>query len=146
MSSRIDTVERSLAIMLLKARETVMQRFRPMLKQHGLSEQQWRVLRVLNEQGASEPTNLAREAVILMPSLTRILAALEERQLISRSRHPGDGRRQIARLTDNGQHVIAEITPASIAIYAGLEQDFGAEDTHQLMQALRRLARLQTPQ
>ncbi|MGH7006661.1 MAG: hypothetical protein ACREIP_22160, partial [Alphaproteobacteria bacterium] len=33
---------RSLPMQLLRAREAVMQRFRPMLHQHGVTEQQWR--------------------------------------------------------------------------------------------------------
>ena len=40
---------RSLPMQLLRAREAVMQRFRPMLHQHGVTEQQWRVIRVLVE-------------------------------------------------------------------------------------------------
>jgi homoprotocatechuate degradation regulator HpaR len=142
MNNRLENAEKSLPIMLLRARETVMQRFRPMLKTHGLSEQQWRVLRVLNEQGPSTPTELASSAVILLPSLTRILANLAGRGLIARARHADDGRRQVATLTNSGGDLIAEITPKSAAIYAALEAEFGASEVHDLMQALRRLAAL----
>lgn len=142
MSQRVSIVEKSLPIMLLRARETVMQRFRPMLKAHELSEQQWRVLRVLNEQGPTEPTLLAQQSVILTPSLTRILANLEGRDLISRSRHKQDGRKQVAILSQKGRDLIAKITPESTAIYAELEAEFGADETHDLMQALRRLTGL----
>jgi len=142
MTDRLGTVETSLPIMLLRAREAVMQRFRPMLKAHGLSEQQWRVLRVLNENGPSEPTVLAEQSVILTPSLTRILAHLEGRGLIARTRHPEDGRRQLTELTDQGRKMIEEITPESAAIYADLTAAFGPENTQGLMQALRRLTAL----
>jgi homoprotocatechuate degradation regulator HpaR len=142
MNDRLGNAEKSLPIMLLRARETVMQRFRPMLKAHGLSEQQWRVLRVLNEQGPCEPTAIAEQSVILLPSLTRILANLERRGLIKRARHANDGRRQVATLTNSGGNLIAEITPKSAAIYTALEAEFGASDVHDLMQALRRLAAL----
>jgi len=140
MNERLTSADKSLPIMLLRAREAVMQRFRPMLKAHGLSEQQWRVLRVLNEQGPMEPTKLAEHSVILTPSLTRILVNLESRDLVSRSRHPDDGRRQVAVLTAQGHAMIAEITPQSAVIYQALEQSFGREETHALMQALRALA------
>ena len=40
-------IELSLPLQLLKAREAAMARFRPMLRSHGLTEQQWRVIRVL---------------------------------------------------------------------------------------------------
>jgi len=142
MSDRVTISEKSLPIMLMRARETVMRRFRPMLKAHGLSEQQWRVLRVLNERGPTEPTILADQSVILTPSLTRILANLETRDLITRVRHTNDGRRQVASLTEKGRRLITKIAPESSAIYATLEQDFGAQDTHALMVSLRKLTAL----
>lgn len=142
MSERLASAEKSLPIMLLRARETVMLRFRPMLKAHGLSEQQWRVLRVLMENGPTEPTSLAEQSVILTPSLTRILAYLEERGLTSRRRHAEDGRRQIAELTEQGRNLIAEITPESAEIYKRLEAEYGADNVHTLMLSLRALAAL----
>ncbi|MFT6696496.1 MAG: homoprotocatechuate degradation regulator HpaR, partial [Paracoccaceae bacterium] len=139
---RVHITEKSLPIMLLRAREAVMRRFRPMLRLHDLSEQQWRVLRVLHEQGPTEPTVLAEQSVVLTPSLTRILANLEGRGLISRKRHNDDGRKQVAILSPKGRELIAQITPQSTAIYAELEAAFGSADTHELMQALRRLTAL----
>jgi DNA-binding MarR family transcriptional regulator len=38
---------RSLPMSLLRAREAVMRQFRPSLREHGLTEQQWRILRAL---------------------------------------------------------------------------------------------------
>lgn len=142
MSDRLTLADRSLPIMLLRAREAVMKRFRPMLKAHGLSEQQWRVLRVLNETGPSEPTHLAEACVILLPSLTRILAHLEAASLVRRQKHAHDGRRQIAEITDKGRALIAEIAPKSLSIYAEIEDEFGAAHTKALMTALRKLAEM----
>lgn len=142
MTDRISLTERSLPIMLLRAREVVMKRFRPMLKAHGLSEQQWRVLRVLNENGPSEPTKLSEDCVILLPSLTRILAHLEAESLIARHRHKSDGRRQVAEITKEGKALVARIAPESLAIYAGLESDFGGTEMSALMAALRRLSKV----
>ena len=44
---------RNLALLLLRSREGVMAHFRAILHQHGLTEQQWRVLRALLDAGAS---------------------------------------------------------------------------------------------
>lgn len=68
---------RSLPIALLRAREAMMQHFRPMLAVHDLTEQQWRVLRVLAESGAKDATQLAELAQILGPSLSRYPAAAD---------------------------------------------------------------------
>jgi len=73
---------RSLPMSLLRAREAVMRQFRPSLRNHGLTEQQWRILRALTTVDAIEVTELARVAFLLGPSLSRILRDLEARDLI----------------------------------------------------------------
>ncbi|MEZ5721535.1 MAG: homoprotocatechuate degradation operon regulator HpaR [Paracoccaceae bacterium] len=133
---------RTLPIALLRARESVMERFRPMLSAHDITEQQWRVLRVLQEAGEADATQLARGACILGPSLTRILKALEARGLVEVRRDPGDGRRSIIRLTGEGTGFIAAITPESQAIYAGIEAKLGARRLDDLLDGLDDLLRL----
>jgi len=64
---------RSLPMSLLRAREAVMRQFRPSLRRHDLTEQQWRILRALASIDAIEVTELARVAFLLGPSLSRIL-------------------------------------------------------------------------
>ncbi len=66
---------------------------RPSLREHALSDQQWRVLRQLGEHGAVETGRVAREAFILGPSLTGVLARMERDEPITRSRDPEDQRR-----------------------------------------------------
>ena len=56
---------RSLPMSLLRAREAVMRQFRPSLRNHGLTEQQWRILRALTAVDAIEVTELARVAFLL---------------------------------------------------------------------------------
>ena len=65
--------EHSLPMELLKAREAAMSRFRPMLRDHGLTEQQWRVIRALAHYGEIDAGELAQRSFLLAPSLTRIL-------------------------------------------------------------------------
>src|SRR3569832_2885185 len=74
----------SLPMSLLRAREAVMRQFRPSLRRHDLTEQQWRILRALAAIAAIEVTELARTAFLLGPSLSRILRDLEARQQIGR--------------------------------------------------------------
>ena len=65
--------KKSLTITLLRARESLMMSFRPLLAKHNFTEQQWRVLRVLGEKGPCDAGQLATEACILSPSLSRII-------------------------------------------------------------------------
>ena len=97
---------RSLPMSLLRAREAVMRQFRPSLRDHGLTEQQWRILRALASVDAIEVTELARVAFLLGPSLSRILRDLEARHLIERKVAKADLRR--GRGVDLGEGIEAD--------------------------------------
>lgn len=131
---------RSLPIALLRAREAMMQHFRPMLAAHDLSEQQWRVLRILAERGELDATTLAERAFILMPSLSRILPLLEERSLVARHTARTDRRRARIALTPAGQALIDAVLPDSRAIYAAIERRFGKEQVTVLLDLLEALS------
>ena len=93
---------KSLAGTLLAAREAVMGPIRPMLRDADVTEQQWRVLRVLDNAGPMEPTALSEAALLYPPSVARILRDLVERGLVSRSAHPTDRRRAVLSLSPAG--------------------------------------------
>ena len=117
---------RSLPMSLLRAREVVMKQFRPSLRRHGLTEQQWRILRALASVEAIEVTELARVALLLGPSLSRILRDLETRQLIERRAAKADLRRGVVSITQKGLKLIELVAPTSEAIYAAITQRYGA--------------------
>ncbi|MGG7568017.1 homoprotocatechuate degradation operon regulator HpaR [Rhodovulum sp. DZ06] len=117
----------SLPIALLRARESVMQRFRPMLASHGLTEQQWRVLRTLGAHAELEVSQLAERSVILGPSLSRILRNFESQGLVKKRQDEADRRRYWLSLSEEGRAVIARVQPDSERIYAEIEAVLGAE-------------------
>ncbi len=131
--------DESLPIMLLRAREAVLRHIRPILQEHDITEQQWRVLRVLQESGPLEPTELGERCVVLTPSLTRILAALEKRKLIRREKHATDKRKQVVHLASGGDAVIGKIAPAAKNVYDSLEESFGKP---QLINLLNKLGKI----
>lgn len=115
----------SLPMELLKAREAAMARFRPMLREHGLTEQQWRVIRALYEYGKIDASELARRSFLLAPSLTRILKFLEQKEIVRRSTDTNDQRRTVLVLTRKGKRIYSEVGPDSEALYMEIEKDFG---------------------
>lgn len=133
---------RSLPIALLRAREAVMGRFRPMLAAHDVTEQQWRVIRVLGETSPLDATEVADRACVLAPSLTRIIKALEDRALITRERDASDGRRAMLAIAPAGIALLREVTPESRAIYADLEARYGAKQIERLLDMLDELANI----
>lgn len=127
---------RSLPMTLLRAREVVMAHFRPMLARHDITEQQWRVIRVLGESGPLDATELARGASILAPSLTRIIKALEDRGYITRSKFADDGRRVQLAITPAGLALIDSVTPERQEIYALIERRCSAAELEKLLDML----------
>jgi homoprotocatechuate degradation regulator HpaR len=122
----------SLPMELMKAREAAMARFRPMLRDHGLTEQQWRVLRALAEVETLDASELARRSFLLAPSLTRILQFLDAEQLIERHYHADDQRRLSVELTAAGRRLFLQIAPLSEDLYADIEAEFGRDKLESL--------------
>src|SRR5712691_7866541 len=127
---------RSLPMSLLRAREAVMRQFRPSLRQHGLTEQQWRILRALTAVESIEVTELARVAFLLGPSLSRILRDLEARQLIERRVAKADLRRGVVSISAKGLQLIEEVAPSSEAIYHAITRRYGARKLAELQDML----------
>jgi homoprotocatechuate degradation regulator HpaR len=130
---------RSLPMSLLRAREAVMRQFRPSLRDHGLTEQQWRILRALASVDTIEVTELARVAFLLGPSLSRILRDLEARQLIERRVAKADQRRGLVSISAKGERLIETVAPTSEAIYAAITRRYGARKLRELQEMLREL-------
>ena len=127
---------RSLPMSLLRAREAVMRQFRPSLRAHGLTEQQWRILRALAAIDAIEVTELARTAFLLGPSLSRILRDLEARRLIERRTAKTDLRRGVVSITEKGVKLMEVVAPSSEAIYAEITRRYGARKLTELQEML----------
>ena len=127
---------RSLPMSLLRAREAVMRQFRPSLRHHGLTEQQWRILRALTAVDAIEVTELARTAFLLGPSLSRILRDLEARDLIERRTPEADLRRGVVSISAKGIKLIEAVAPTSEAIYATITKRYGARKLAELQAML----------
>jgi homoprotocatechuate degradation regulator HpaR len=139
---KLRPLRRSLPMTLLRAREAVMERFRAMLRHHGLTEQQWRVIRVLAESEPLEVSTLAKHSFLLPPSLSRILKFLSGERLIRRRSVDDDQRRFEVSLTAAGRRLFRQVAPSSEAIYRDLEETFGEQRLEQLYTLLNDLERM----
>ena len=117
--------DRSLPMALLRAREAVMKKFIPSLRENGLSSQQWRVLRALNEEEGLDITELANRCFLLMPSLSRIIQNLEKRELVNRNRSSLDNRKSVISITEPGKKLFQKIAPKSVEHYDLITEKFG---------------------
>ncbi|MGZ5194634.1 MAG: homoprotocatechuate degradation operon regulator HpaR [Ramlibacter sp.] len=136
---------RNLPRLLLQARESVMTHTRPSLREHGLSDQQWRVLRVLGEHGTVETGRVAREAFILGPSLTGVLTRMERDGLIRRERDSADQRRTVVEATAKGLKLVEKLSHTVEAHYDWMEKSLGKQKLAQLYRLLDEVIELEQP-
>jgi homoprotocatechuate degradation regulator HpaR len=143
MRARPAFVHRNLPRLLLRARESVMAHTRPSLREHGLSDQQWRVLRVLGEHGTVETGRVAREAFIVGPSLTGVLARMERDGLVRRERDPGDQRRSVVEATAKGLKLVEKLSTTIEEHYGWMEQSLGKQKLAELYELLDEVIELE---
>ena len=117
-----------------------MSHFRPIMRDHDITEQQWRVIRALYDTDGLEATALAEKTMLLMPSLTRILKALEEQKLVKRLSVQGDNRKKRICLAERGHSLHAKMAPLSEAEYKKIEEAIGAKKLAELYEILGSIA------
>ncbi|MDO7564218.1 MAG: MarR family transcriptional regulator [Planktomarina temperata] len=123
----------------MRSREKVMAPIRDMLRASGLTEQQWRVLRILSEFGPQDLTEIARQACLLMPSLSRIIRSLAQNGLVIRASDTKDRRRQTVVISPAGQHLIDDNLVQATQIAANYRNQLGAERYELLLDLLTEL-------
>lgn len=126
----------SLTIALLQAREAAMSYFRPIVKRHNLTEQQWRIVRILAESPSMDFHDLAYRACILRPSLTGILTRMERDGLVLRLKPINDQRKLYISLTKEGQALYNRAQTQIEEAYRQIEAQFTAEKMQQLTHLL----------
>ena len=118
---------RNLPLLLLQAREQVIGHFRPILNAHGITEQQWRIVRLLLDHDALEPRQIGELCRISSPSLAGVLSRMEQLGFIVRKRMAHDQRRVRVSLTARSRGLAVRLTPKIEATYAEIEALIGKE-------------------
>ena len=131
---------RSLPMMLYRTLDAVMPRFRQIFSEFGLTEQQWRVLRVLWEQGPTTARELARLTLIPAPSLVGIVDRLTISGLVSRIRSNQDRRNVLIETTDAGKELEEKVRPRVDKAYDELRLSFDENHWDELIAGLDRLS------
>jgi homoprotocatechuate degradation regulator HpaR len=127
---------RNLPMLLLRAREKMMERFRPLLTAYGLTEQQWRIIRALHERGPMEPRQLSDFCTISSPSMAGVLARMEAMALVTKTRFPDDQRRVSVSLTATSVELVAALSADVEARYAQIESRVGKEVVDRVYEAV----------
>jgi len=140
----IQQFSESLPIMLYRALDAIMPRFRRIFSDFGLTEQQWRVLRVLWESNEIALSELSVLTLIPAPSLVGIVDRLQKAGLVSRRRSDKDRRKVFVLTTAKGQDLEQQIMPRVQASYIDLKQSMDADIWRNMLVGLHAVTSFQS--
>lgn len=127
---------RNLPLLMLQAREQVIALFRPLLNENGITEQQWRIVRLLLDTGPLEPRQIGGHCNLSSPSLAGVLARMENLGLVRRERLVTDQRRVNVSLTERSRALAARMAPRIAAVYAHIDTVLGKDLSQRLYRTL----------
>ncbi|MDX1404818.1 MAG: MarR family transcriptional regulator [Woeseiaceae bacterium] len=131
---------RSLPMMLYRSLDAVMPRFRRIFNEFGLTEQQWRVLRVLWQQDEIAFRELAEATLIPAPSLVGIVDRLSNGGLAERRRSETDRRNVYVLATAKGRALEKDVRPRVDEAYNELRSSVDSKTWNALIAGLERIS------
>lgn len=110
---------------LLQAREVMMDRIRPILQQYGLTEVQWRVMRVLYIKESVDFGELSDLTLVQRASLSRVIPTMVDKGLLIRDVNPEDQRLITLTPTERVSELVEHIMPRIQAVYDDVADRIG---------------------
>jgi DNA-binding MarR family transcriptional regulator len=129
--------DQELYVALQRTADWLMQDVQSLMKGHGLSPQQYNVLRILRgSKGPLNCTEIANRMINRDPDMTRLLDRMETRGWIERARAVEDRRVVLASITESGMALLAEldepVTECHRRQFSGLDAERKARITESL--------------
>jgi len=135
-------VDGYLAALLAQASQLISSEFHEVVRRHGLSVSEWRVLASLEGSDGIPIGQLAQLALLKQPTMTRMLDRMEARGEVARFAHAGDRRVTLVRITPAGHRTVSRLIALAREHEARVVEPFGARRAEDLKATLRRIIEL----
>jgi DNA-binding MarR family transcriptional regulator len=129
------------AVSLLVAAAHVLQRMNGLLREHGITHDQYNVLRILRgaHPHGHAVAEVGKRMISRAPDVTRLLDRLERRGLIDRAWAPDNRRVTLVRISPRGQELLAAVDPQLHALQQELMRESSPEELDVLTRVCGRL-------
>jgi homoprotocatechuate degradation regulator HpaR len=134
----------SLPMIMHDVLDKIMPAYRQLFTRFGVTEQQWRVLRVLWEAGSLSSIEISRKTLLPQNSLVGVLERLEKKALIQRVRSVHDRRQVCATLTSSGKTLGAAVMPELAIIHEEIDSRLTSDEWRQLTYLLHKASQQDT--
>jgi DNA-binding MarR family transcriptional regulator len=129
---------RDTVVALLRAADKVRRRAAKVVEPHGITLQQYNVLRILeNATEDGVPTlEVAARMIEGTPAITGLMDRLEAKAYIRRQRCPQDRRQHLCWLTSDGARLLARLTPVMLTTHERVLQNLDGTERQDLIALL----------
>jgi DNA-binding MarR family transcriptional regulator len=131
-----------LAALLAQASHLISAEFHAIVRQHGVSVSEWRVLATLSSGGPVSVGRLAEITLSKQPTLTRALYRMERRGQVARIPNRGDRRITLVRATPAGRRTVASLIKLAREHEQRVLKPFGLARAEELKKVLRGMIEL----
>jgi len=132
----------SLTMLLNRSLDAIMPPYRDLFQEFGVTEQQWRVLRVLWEQKHLTSAQISNLTLLPSPSLVGILDRLERKGLVKRLRSTSDRREINITITNLGRELQSKVMPKVKLIQDQTREKLSPTEWKQINNILKKLDRI----
>lgn len=129
----------SLPMMMNRTLDSVLPEFRAVFKTFDLTEQQWRILRVLWHEDGLKLSDISAQTLLPKPSLVGIIDRMEDKGLLKRIRSTSDRRSVRISTTAKGRRLEEKIQPLVDECYAQIVSDIKPGDWKIMMNTLQQI-------
>ncbi len=133
-----DFVDNYLLYLLARASHQVSRQFHDLVKRHGLTVPEWRVLACAGDKDRTIG-ELAEMTLYQQPSLTKVIDRMVDNGLVVRRRDSADGRRVLVSITGKGRVLAEGLQQAALRHEAAILESYGAPERDRLKQMLKEL-------
>jgi homoprotocatechuate degradation regulator HpaR len=126
-------------MMLYRTLDVLIPKYRAVFKQHGISETQWRILRVLWEHDGCGANELAQRALVPAPSMVGVIDRLISKGLVQRAPSLEDRRKVKVNLTNTGRSLQPLITPEIDKLYQNIWSSCDDLDWQIMMKTMQKI-------
>lgn len=130
-------MEPTLNSLLSQASREANSELRKVIGTEGIPVEFWRALEVLSDEQGRSMSQLAAEAGMQMPAMSKLVDRMTEAALIQRSADPSDHRRVILHISDFGLQKFAALKSRVDEHRARIGKGFSPERQRQLKRLLR---------
>lgn len=134
-----ETLEQEAVLNLLRTGDLFLNRFGRLFREHGITDSQYNVLKILRDEGGPMPClGIADRMVQVVPAITGLIDRLEKQELVVRRRCVNDRRVIYIDLTPQGTQLLASLDGPVLKMHQQLIGDLSENELRQLIRLLEK--------